>query len=112
MSSGTVEHRRHSLRLGAELRFGGAGRRVFAYGLLRVGADMLVTNIRETSGAPAAASMREKSEAGFLGGIGWGVQGLVGRWILLGFEPTFDLSVIGGQIYPCLRLRAFLGVAF
>ncbi|WP_434427841.1 hypothetical protein [Nannocystis pusilla] len=108
----TVDTRRHSLRLGAELRLGGAGRRVFAYGLLRAGAEVLVTNVRETAGIPAQTSTRNKTAAGFLGGIGMGVQGLVGRWLLLGFEPTFDLGLIDGDTYPRLRLRAFLGVAF
>lgn len=111
----TTDTRRSSVRFGAEVRLGGAARRVFGYGLLRAGGDVVLwKEITDSNGAPGPSMpfMQKRVDGGFLASLGAGVQALAGRHVLFGFEPSVDLSLVAGEAIGFLRLRAFLGVAF
>ncbi|MDC0722845.1 hypothetical protein [Nannocystis bainbridge] len=88
------------VRFGPELRVGASNERVFAYGLARVGLDLSIST-------PAASVARM-----FLAEAGVGLQGAPGkgRRLLLGVEPTFDVSVPNPWLL--FRVRAIVGVRF
>ena len=88
------------LRFGPELRVGASNERAFAYGLARLGLDLLV-------GTPQTNLARM-----FVAEVGVGLQGALGkqRRLLLGVEPAFDVSVPAPWLL--FRARAFVGVRF
>lgn len=99
----------HQLRIGPELRIGGGNERVFGYGLVRAGLDVIVVNEQIGSTGPRT---REAYPA-FVASVGAGVQGALGarRRILLGFEPGVDFN-LPGEMPPMLKARVFLGFRF
>ncbi|PCC75022.1 hypothetical protein SAMN02745121_03772 [Nannocystis exedens] len=88
------------VRFGPELRVGASNERVFGYGLLRVGLDLVV-------GTPEANLAQM-----FVTEVGAGLQGALGkhRRLLLGVEPAFDASV--PRPWLLFRVRAIVGVRF
>lgn len=100
---------RHFMRVGPELRLGGGSTRVFGYGLVRLGLDVLYQNVRY----PGEKEGRSGTFSLFLMTLGGGVQGLLGRRFVIGGEPGIDLTMGGGNdVFPQFRLRAFIGLKF
>ncbi|HFE44244.1 MAG TPA: hypothetical protein ENJ18_01955 [Nannocystis exedens] len=98
----------HLVRFGPELRLGGGTPHLFAYAQARVGLDLFF--IRAASSAPI---QREGASLSFHGSFGAGVMGLVGRRLLLGFEPGVELGTPSGIFgVSGLRARIFAGLAF
>lgn len=101
----------HDVRFGAELRLGGRTRRLFAYGIGRLGT---ILNFNEDTYEYDPATMTEKVVhhdvyPWLFGSLGAGVQRLYGKRWLIGGEQLFD---IGGEAWFMLRLRLILGVRF
>lgn len=93
---------RHWLRMGPMVRIGGGNDRVFGYALLALIVDVFVQDT-VFQGPP-----RRRASPFAHPGLGAGVQGLLGKHILLGGEGSLDVLVAS----PYLRLRLYLGVAF
>ncbi|MEZ4454871.1 MAG: hypothetical protein R3B09_35805 [Nannocystaceae bacterium] len=86
------------VRFGPDLRIGG-GRRVFGYGHLRAGLDLLI--------------WRDRPEPSAMTTLGGGVQSLASRRVLLGAEAGVDIMIWGVNGVGFLpRLRVFVGFKF
>lgn len=101
----------HGLRLGPELRLGARWRRLFVYGVGRMGAELsfdydLIDYDDETG---QQTYEHRKIYPWFMGSVGAGAQGLIGKRFLIGGEQSFD---IGGDAFFLVRLRLILGVRF
>ena len=90
---------RHWLRMGPVVRIGGGNDRVFGYALLALIVDVVVQDT-VLQGPPRRRTLVSPNA-----GVGAGVQGLLGKHVLLGGEGSLDMS-------QYLRLRLYLGVAF
>lgn len=84
------------IRLGPEISIGASGERVFAYGLIRLGLDLLTPG-------PLASIMAT---------AGVGIQGALTkqRRLLLGVEPAIDYSYPDERGF--FRIRMLVGVRF
>lgn len=104
----------HEVRLGAELRLGmrGPRGRLFAYGIGRLGAaltlDYEVYDYDPVTYQPINFR-RVPVYPWVMGSAGAGVQGLIGRRLLIGGEQFFDIS---GDAFFLVRLRLIVGVRF
>lgn len=102
----------HELHIGPEVRIGGQGRRIFAYGVGRIGAaltlDYDVEDLNLDTGQ-YDVSHHYAVYPWVWGSVGPGIQGLIGRRLLVGGEQTFD---IGGDAWFVARLRVFVGLRF
>lgn len=105
------EHRApHLVRLGPELRVGAGTARTYGYGLVRTA--LALTQIDVYDQPPGSPTTMERVvEPSFLLTLGGGLQGLIGRRLLLGFEPALELNV-RDDLVPMFRVRVFAGVAF
>lgn len=101
----------HSLRLGTILRLGVRFKRLFAYGLGRLGTDLTLnydlTDYDYMTGK--STTQHYKVYPWVIGSAGVGVQGLLGRRFLLGGEAVGD---IGGEAFLQFRFSVLLGVRF
>lgn len=102
----------HQLRLGPQLRIGAGGRKVFGYGLVRLGADIVYGVSRGESG-----TSRTYTGTLFMTSLGAGVQGLVANRVLLGGETGADASFAAGsgdepEVLILLRARFYVGFMF
>lgn len=93
----TVEH---AVRVGPELRVGVRSPHAFAYGLARVGLELLIDSSLDPT---------RRVTPWVMGMLGGGVQGLLGRRFLLGGEGGIDY---GGATFVMVRLRLMVGVRF
>lgn len=100
----------HLFRLGPELRAGGGTARTFGYGLVR--SALALTQSDVYAQPPGSATTQARVlEPSFLLTLGGGLQGLIRRRFLLGFEPAVDLN-IRDDFVPMFRARVFAGFAF
>lgn len=102
----------HELHLGPELRLGGRGRRIFAYGVGRIGAALSFDYAIDDFNPDTHQFDIHRHYPVYpwiWGSVGPGIQGLVGRRLLIGGEQTFD---IGGDAWFVTRLRVFIGLRF
>lgn len=100
-----------SLRLGTVLRVGVRFRRLFAYGLGRLGTDLTLNYdlIDEDYETGKITRRHYKVYPWIMGSAGVGAQGLIGRRFLLGGEGAAD---IGGEAFFQFRFSLLLGVRF
>ncbi len=101
-----------SLRLGPELRLGTRSKRIFAYGVGRLGVDMNFNYDEYDLDPETGNTIPGKHYPVYpwvIGSLGGGVQGFIGRHFIIGGEPTVEL---GGEAYFLVRLRLILGVRF
>lgn len=111
LEAGSIDAQ-NSLRLGPELRLGTRSKRIFAYGVGRIGVDMLFNYEDYEYDPDTGLSNVTKHHAVYpwlVGSIGGGVQGFIGRHFIVGGEPTLEL---GGEAYVLVRVRLILGVRF
>jgi hypothetical protein len=104
----------HEVRLGAELRLGMRGRRgrVFAYGIGRLGAALTLDYYTYDNDPVTYEPINRRTVSVYpwvMGSAGAGVQGLIGRRLLIGGEQFFD---IGGDAFFLARFRLIVGVRF
>lgn len=100
----------HGMRLGAELRLGARWRRVFVYGVGRMGAELSFDyDLIDYDEAGYQTSEHRGVYPWFVGSAGAGAQGLIGKRFLIGGENSFD---IGGDAFFLVRLRLIVGVRF
>jgi len=98
----------HLVRFGPELRLGGGTQHLFAYAQARAGLDLFIA--RAASTIPI---QWEGPSFSFHGSFGAGVMGLIGRRLLLGFEPGAEIGAPSGILgITGLRARIFAGLAF
>lgn len=93
------------IRLGPMARFGGGHEKIFAYGLARLGGDLLLTKF------PG----HHDTIMGFHASLGGGVMGLVHPRVTLGGEPAVDLFVVltgATDMLSMVRFRVFAGWLF
>ncbi len=101
-----------SLRLGPELRLGTRSKRIFAYGVGRLGVDLNFNYDEYNYDPNTGDTLPGKHYPVYpwvIGSLGGGVQGFIGRHFIIGGEPTVEL---GGEAYFLVRLRLILGVRF
>ncbi len=111
-ASGSPSPATHEVRLGAELRLGARWRRLFAYGIGRIGAALTLDDYTYDYDPVTHEPIHQRTVpvyAWAMGSAGAGVQGLIGRRWLIGGEQFFD---IGGDAFFLVRLRLIVGVRF
>lgn len=102
---GKLSFEANNLRMGPELRLGTRTPKVFAYGLVRAGLDLLL----DSNYFSDSYDVRQPVVPWIMGTVGGGAQGLIGRRFLLGGEGGLDF---GAETEIMLRLRLLLGVRF
>jgi len=108
IDGGEISGTAHLVRFGPELRLGGGTQRLFAYAHARAGLDLFI--VRAASMIPL---QWEGPSFSFHGSFGAGVMRLIGRRLLLGFEPGAELGAPSEILgVTGLRARIFAGLAF